>query len=599
MNPLMTPSGPMMQPQSQVFLPSFPQVKSEATLYVGNLHPAVSSDILFHEFAPFGQIVSARVMKNAYTKESRCFAFVTYSDPAAAARAQREMNAKEVYKREIRVHFKKNTKNLSNEANFIIKNLAKNVTSKQLNEECAKFGDIVSCFVRRDEDSDRLVSLGYGYVQFERAEDGARFLEEFNGREINGQKIQVERFVSQKNRDKDECKNLYVKNFPAAWDQPRVEQFLDAEFAKFGAIDSKGVYECKQVGKFYAFVAFQDPKVGFEAVRKLHNLELEGEKLYVVKAQSKGRRKAALKKERQSQTQTNNLYVRSIRAGVTVEQFKAAFAKYGPITSVCLKEWVQQARPGEGAVVPEAPAVPLQFGFINFENAEDSQRVLMEYKKDAEIKALVSVENNANFIFLAQTKEMRLMYLSMQKRMKDTQRANFMHQAPFPPKNFKGKRFHNPMVPMMGGVPQFMPGYPMPGQMMAMNQGILNPLLGQLPVQVAQPPTVARAASDAPQGPTDYKKLAEELRRNQKDFQQKSSDQQKEYLGNIMYNRVKSFEKNEQLIPKITGMLIDTEVLEFEEILEIIENDKSLKERIEEAIEVINENAETGDKQEE
>lgn len=57
-----------------------------------------------------------------------------------------------------------------------------------------------------------------------------------------------------------------------------------------------------------------------------------------------------------------------------------------------------------------------------------------------------------------------------------------------------------------------------------------------------------------------------------------------------MYQRVKQFNSDEKLVPKITGMLIDLDVLELDEILEIIELDDNLQERIAEAIEVINEN---------
>ena len=57
-----------------------------------------------------------------------------------------------------------------------------------------------------------------------------------------------------------------------------------------------------------------------------------------------------------------------------------------------------------------------------------------------------------------------------------------------------------------------------------------------------------------------------------------------------MYDRVKSVNQNEEYLPKITGMLIDLEVLNIDEILEIIEDDDSLAERIEEAIDVLTHN---------
>ena len=59
-------------------------------------------------------------------------------------------------------------------------------------------------------------------------------------------------------------------------------------------------------------------------------------------------------------------------------------------------------------------------------------------------------------------------------------------------------------------------------------------------------------------------------------------------MGNLMFYRVQSVPSvNKDLVPKITGMLIDLEVLELDEIIEILSIDKVLEERIKDAIEVI------------
>merc|ERR1711874_342993 len=50
-------------------------------------------------------------------------------------------------------------------ANLFFKNLDPTITSKKLEEDCSKFGSIISCVVKVDEESNK--PLGYGYVQFE------------------------------------------------------------------------------------------------------------------------------------------------------------------------------------------------------------------------------------------------------------------------------------------------------------------------------------------------------------------------------------------------------------------------------------------------
>jgi polyhydroxyalkanoate synthesis regulator phasin len=78
---------------------------------------------------------------------------------------------------------------------------------------------------------------------------------------------------------------------------------------------------------------------------------------------------------------------------------------------------------------------------------------------------------------------------------------------------------------------------------------------------------------------------------NQKKFEQMSSDEKRKFLGNLMYYRVASQQNvSKELVPKITGMLIDLEVLELSDIIEILKNDDALKERIADAINIINDN---------
>ena len=63
-------------------------------------------------------------------------------------------------------------------------------------------------------------------------------------------------------------------------------------------------------------------------------------------------------------------------------------------------------------------------------------------------------------------------------------------------------------------------------------------------------------------------------------------EKQRQILGELLFPRVKAI-AGDALAPKITGMLIDLSVLEVQEILEFLEDPAILKERVEEAIELI------------
>lgn len=87
-------------------------------------------------------------------------------------------------------------------------------------------------------------------------------------------------------------------------------------------------------------------------------------------------------------------------------------------------------------------------------------------------------------------------------------------------------------------------------------------------------------------------KDAKWLKQNLKEFESLSNDEKKNILGNMMYNKVNELSPPTDLIPKITGMLIDLEVLTIEEIIEILEKKDLLQERMNEAIKIIEEDAE-------
>merc|ERR1712224_219898 len=78
------------------------------------------------------------------------------------------------------------------------------------------------------------------------------------------------------------------------------------------------------------------------------------------------------------------------------------------------------------------------------------------------------------------------------------------------------------------------------------------------------------------------------LKNNLAAFEALDPVEKKNVLGNLMYPLVDAKVKNPEHVPKITGMLIDLEVLRPQEIVEIMENEESLKDRIDEDIGIIN-----------
>lgn len=61
----------------------------------------------------------------------------------------------------MRICFKKSPSDFKDESNIFIKNLDLNISTKQLEEICSEFGEILSCIIKNNDKGE---SLGYGYV---------------------------------------------------------------------------------------------------------------------------------------------------------------------------------------------------------------------------------------------------------------------------------------------------------------------------------------------------------------------------------------------------------------------------------------------------
>jgi len=77
-----------------------------------------------------------------------------------------------------------------------------------------------------------------------------------------------------------------------------------------------------------------------------------------------------------------------------------------------------------------------------------------------------------------------------------------------------------------------------------------------------------------------------DLKNKWQDFVKLDKDKQRNILGELLFPLIKE-RVGESIAPKITGMLIDLDVLEIQEIFEFLEDRDLLNERIEEAKELI------------
>merc|ERR1711874_395714 len=533
-------------------------------------------------------------------------------------------------------------------ANLFFKNLDPTITSKKLEEDCSKFGSIISCVVKVDEESNK--PLGYGYVQFETPQHAEECVNAMNNIKLGEKNISVSLFLPKNKRQNPFAKsNLYIKQFPMSWTKEEVEIFVHETFEIYGTISSSGIFEDKNIQKKYAFVAFEEQEAAQKALVELNEYEITPEdKLYVAYAQDKATRRRTLKSKHMKFKNETNLYVKSLKPDVDEGKIMTAFEKYGKVTSVCIK-------------------------------VHEAKNAFTECKKDPAV--LNCIDQNLNtrgteFIYYAQTKTVRQQYLRMQKKnmktfklIHDNVLQYYQLMKYFMPQNFRGNQRNprgqnqrgsngkfnnnypkkpyqtrgqysggnrdqqqsnnmpfnnmnhmmnnmnnmnnmstplpnqgntpaptgqgntpspNMMFDNMGLMSQNMPGMAnmniMQQQMIGQNMGV-NQQGGM--VQMPQGMNMMQGNNNQPQ-PNQPVRDLDWLKRNLESFEKLDNHEKKNILGNLMYPLVEENVNNPEHVPKITGMLIDLEVLRANEIVEIMENQEALKDRIDEAIGIIN-----------
>jgi len=73
-------------------------------IYVGNLSHNTTEENLRQAFEPFGQVTSARIIKDKYSGQSRGFGFVEMPAQSQAQTAIRSLNGKELLGKQISVN---------------------------------------------------------------------------------------------------------------------------------------------------------------------------------------------------------------------------------------------------------------------------------------------------------------------------------------------------------------------------------------------------------------------------------------------------------------------------------------------------------------
>ncbi|KYK54935.1 polyadenylate-binding protein [Drechmeria coniospora] len=598
----------------------------QGNVFIKNLDVAIDNKALHDTFAAFGNILSCKVAQDEHGN-SKGYGFVHYETDEAASQAIKHVNGMLLNEKKVYVghHIPKKDRQSkfeemkANFTNIYVKNISADATDDQFRELFEQYGDITSSSLARDPEGK---SRGFGFVNFTTHEAAFKAVDELNGKDLRGLDLYVGRAQKKHEREEELRKsyeaarlekaskyqgvNLYIKNLGDDIDDEK----LRTMFSEFGPITSAKVMRDtpaetaekereerekekekedkdkenkkddaaettepkeaeeeesadkksdkktdKKLGKSkgFGFVCFSNPDDATKAVAEMNQRMIEGKPLYVALAQRKDVRKSQLEASIQARNQLR-MQQAAAAAGMP-QQYMQPPVFYAPGQQPGFMPQGGRGMPfpqpglGMGGVQGGRPAqfpgYPQQGG----RGGVPQQLPPNMYGMPGQFPPQYGQPGTPQFM----------------AAMQQAQQAALGGGRGGP----QGGRGAMPPPNAAGGIPGAgMPGYP-PNNRQQGNMGRGVNANG------------ARAGGNFPNQPRGDANTSSAL---QMQIAAAPPAQQKQMLGELIFPKIQAI--NADLAGKITGMLLE---MDNAELINLIEDDVSLKAKVDEALAVYDE----------
>jgi polyadenylate-binding protein len=597
-------------------------------------------------FTQVGPVSSVKICRDVQTRQSLRYGYVNFAEPRDAERALEVMNYHALRERPLRLMWSNRDPSVrrSGVGNVFINKLEKSIDSQTLFDTFSRFGNILSCKVCLDPQNGQ--SLGYGYIHFETEEDAKRSIEQANGKLLKEEKVFVSKFIPRTQRHQynlTNFTNVYVKDLKDTVDDEQLKTVM----SKFGTIKHHQL--CKDGnGRPYAYINFETHEAALKAVEETNDQEVEGlsaegVKLTVQRHQRKAERQAELskkyqymKQQRVNSTTGCNLFVKNLDDTIDDKALREAFAKHGDITSakvqldertktskgfgfVCFRDPANASKAMEAMNNKVLGSKPL---FVGVHQRREMRREVLQMQYTARQASKMSSamgqmgQQGQMQTNMGQMQMYNQMYPGMPQQMYpglQQQRAGMVPQGRWPQQGQPGMSYPQqgyPAMPFPGQVPHMQGGRGGRGQAQAgrggrggpQQQGAAQAGRGQYPVAgrgVAPPGkmggniavpgrgyvTADQAMQMAQMGQQVPQQAAASVGGNLslQNLMGMTEEQRKNALGEKLFELIKP-EHDPKRASKITGMLLEMDVAET---LNLLESPDVLKEKVNEALEVL------------
>ena len=544
---------------------------------------------------------------------------VSFKDFDIANKCRIDLNQKKLKNKIVRIMREEKdflNKNKNNKNNLYIKAIPHDKTAREVFEYFLKFGDIFSFKLNLDEKGN---NNGTAFLTYYQETDAKKSMDETNGKKIwqSDMEVQYKNNINEKgynnynnynnynhnnynyNNSYSQKKNLKINinNLPDNYTEKEIAKLCE-EFGKFEICDIKQ----GQKGK-YTVVKFTTETEAKNAIEKLNNKEIENKKLFVKEYQYKHHHKynnnynnynnynnfykrnnyaqnflyqnininninipMALPKF-EEQIENNNLYIKNIPFEATEEDLRKTFEAFGKITSIKLEEDTtikQDTKEND-----KKKFINKSFGYISFDKIEEAKKALEELQG----KQLKGFETWFKPLIIEY-------FIPKIKR----QNFNFPNFTP-PPLMYPSVMIPmpTPMNPMNNFKIRNQPNF----------RGRKNFFRGRGQFK-GNKNFYTRKNNNNTNNNNNLNEKEKTIKFDYDNFNKiKTDEEKKDFLGEKLYELIsenqliKTKKANEEIIGKITGMIMD---IPNEEIIEILKKPKLLDSRIEEALKLIESN---------
>lgn len=160
--------------------------KSVVALFIGDLEPSVTEDVLRKTFGKYESLTSVKICVDSNSGKSLGYGYLNFADSGDAERATEEFNYKPIKGQEVRImpslrnsFYRKNVG-----TNVFFSNLPledRKLTTRVFYDTFKKYGKILSCKLDKRKD--------IGFIYFDNDQSARKVISDYNGNEFFGNKI--------------------------------------------------------------------------------------------------------------------------------------------------------------------------------------------------------------------------------------------------------------------------------------------------------------------------------------------------------------------------------------------------------------------------